>query len=47
MILNTPPQDRAAISKANLGYESFSLLGGQGLGEEVGKLIVAVYMMNL
>ena len=47
MILNTPPQDRAAISKANLGSESFSLLGGQGRGEEVGKLIVAVYMMNL
>ena len=47
MILNTPSQDRAAISKANLGYESFSLLGGQGLGEEVSKLIVAVYMMNL
>jgi hypothetical protein len=47
MIFNTPPQDRAAISKANLGSELFSAVSGQGLGEEVGKLILVVDMMNL
>jgi len=47
MIFNTPPQDGAAISKANLGSELFSVLSRQGLSEEVGKLIVAVDMMNL
>jgi hypothetical protein len=47
VILNTPPQDRVAISKTNLGSQVLSSLSRQGLGEEISKLIVAVYMMNI
>jgi hypothetical protein len=46
IISDTPPQDRAAVSKTNLEPQLFCAMLRQRLGEKIRKLILSVKMMN-